>query len=249
MDDVTTNDFRHVIDYFHNSDWNPTVGDIDRYPEKNTPGYSYSRPQSPRSGRRQRNLDLRFNWPSQADITSNYSRQDQLQTNLLAHPCNPATSPIKQMCTQSGGIWHIFPLGPLLLGLPWIGRNAMITDVRDTSSRKLWSADRWQRSYARYLRQGARIGRKMFTVDGLNMIDGLIVFSAFGVEVHLRAYDEFIYRNMQRDKSERNYTKTEFCKLWEELKVKKTKITGQGRERTSLTSAEFHHHMMSQAEA
>lgn len=69
----------------------------------------------------------------------------------------------------------------------------------------------------------------MSNIDVLNMIDGLTVFNAFGVEeheLHLRAYGEFIYRNGQRNKSERNYTKTKFCKLWEELKVKNTKITG-----------------------
>ncbi|EWY83226.1 hypothetical protein FOYG_13070 [Fusarium oxysporum NRRL 32931] len=29
--------FRHLVDFFNNLDWNPTVGDIDRYPDKTTP--------------------------------------------------------------------------------------------------------------------------------------------------------------------------------------------------------------------
>ncbi|SCO91078.1 uncharacterized protein FRV6_15206 [Fusarium oxysporum] len=37
MDDMSSKDFRHLVDFFNNSDWNPTVGDIDRYPDKTTP--------------------------------------------------------------------------------------------------------------------------------------------------------------------------------------------------------------------
>ncbi|KAL9562629.1 hypothetical protein ACKAV7_013193 [Fusarium commune] len=34
---MSTKDFRHLVDFFNNSGWNPTIGDIDRYPDKTTP--------------------------------------------------------------------------------------------------------------------------------------------------------------------------------------------------------------------
>ncbi|KAF4956402.1 hypothetical protein FSARC_11605 [Fusarium sarcochroum] len=32
--DMSTNDFRHLVDFFHNSDWNPTINNVARYPKK-----------------------------------------------------------------------------------------------------------------------------------------------------------------------------------------------------------------------
>ncbi|KAF7557066.1 hypothetical protein G7Z17_g973 [Cylindrodendrum hubeiense] len=213
MDDITTGDFRHVIDYFHNSDWNPAVGDVDRYPEQTLPALLIPDPNhlDREDGSISSICDviglhqpiLRLTIPTRINVK-------QACWHVL---CDPYNSPIRQMCPNDGSMWHTFILGPLLLGLDWIGRNAMVTDVRNTSSRKLWPEDRWKRSYARFLRQGVRIGRQKLSIDVLNISDGLIAFNAFGIEVHemhLRAYDEFIYRNMQRDKSERNYTKAEF---------------------------------------
>ncbi|CAM1503157.1 Fc.00g079330.m01.CDS01 [Cosmosporella sp. VM-42] len=37
IDDMNTNDFRHIVDYFRNSHWNPTIGDAKRSPQKVIP--------------------------------------------------------------------------------------------------------------------------------------------------------------------------------------------------------------------
>ncbi|WKT42049.1 hypothetical protein QSH57_006855 [Fusarium oxysporum f. sp. vasinfectum] len=111
-------------------------------------------------------------------------------------------SALRQLCV-TGMTWDSFLLGPLLLELPCIGRNALISDVQ--AARHQWPARRWVVSYAKFL---------------------TVAISP----LHLVAYDEFMYRLAKADKTELDCSKKEFLKLWNELQEGKTKILNEEQE-------------------
>lgn len=234
MDDMTTADFRHLIDWFHNSVWNPTVCDLNRYPGKKVPGLLI--PDSTHmasdggcsGGCSGAHKSITNRVIGRRVPVLSVTIRDKL--NVDQRCCSPLCPPrtiaaIKEMCV-GGDIWHAFLLGPLLLGLPWIGRNAIITDIHNLSSRQQWPPSRWSRTLARNLRQSVHINGQQLTIQPLNMSDGLIVFHERGLEIdplHLKAYDEFIDHLQEQPPAERCYTREAFSTFWKALQDGKVK--------------------------
>ncbi|KAM0417189.1 hypothetical protein ACHAPT_012826 [Fusarium lateritium] len=231
MDDMTTADFRHLVDWFHNSAWNPTVYDLDRYRGKTVPGLlipdsTHLSSESCSEPHNIINNVIGMRVPLLSVTIPDKLNVDQRCSSPL---CPPRRLPaIMEMCLR-GDIWHAFPLGPLLLGLPWINRNAIITDIHNTGSRRRWPAQRWNNTMARYLRQGVHIHGGKMTIEPLNMSDGLIVFHERGLKIdplHLQAYNDFINRPQPASARERSYTKESFSKFWKALQSGKVKSQG-----------------------
>lgn len=237
MDDMSTNDFRHLVDFFHNSAWNPTIGQVDRYPKKAISGLFIPDPNIPAEAGDRKLAICQIVRTHQPVMSCTIAATLNFNQTCWHAMCKPETSPIKQMCPK-GSMWHAFLLGPLLLGLPWVGRNVMVTDVHDQGNRRsVPDSRRWEYSYSRLLCQGVRLGHRCITIDVLPKSDGIIVFNAFGTKMnplYLIAYDEFIYRNQQSDQSQRVCTKEKFLEFWIELKEGKTKIMNQKKEHENL---------------
>ncbi|KAF5020196.1 hypothetical protein F66182_7761 [Fusarium sp. NRRL 66182] len=229
MDDMSTADFRHLVDFFRNSDWNPTIGDADRYPEKAISGLLLPDPLIPAPEDSRRLSICHIIRTHEPVMSVNIATTINFKQTCWHVTCNPETSPIKQLCS-GGSMWHAFLLGPLLLGLPWIGRNVMVTDVHDKGARRKWPLNRWKQTYSRFLCQSVRVGYRCLTIDVLRKSDGIIVFNAFGTKInplHMLAYDELMYRQLQTHESERNCSKENFLGLWTDLQEGKTKILHQ----------------------
>ncbi|KAF4346027.1 hypothetical protein FBEOM_9 [Fusarium beomiforme] len=237
MNDMSTKDFRHLLDYFNNSNWNPMIGDIDRHPGKTTPALFIPDPVFP-DGNKQRHLSI-------CHVVNTHN--PVLEVNVVANiplpqtcwhaMCDPMTSPLKQFC-PSGLMWSSFLLGPLLLELPWIGRNAILTDIHNTGSRKSLPPGRVSVSYARFLSRSMRIGYRCITADVLTMSDGMLVFDAFGHKIdplHLLAYDEFMVRQFHTEEKKRDCSKKNFMKFWTGLKTGKDKIMNQNEAHQHLS--------------
>ncbi|TVY68165.1 hypothetical protein Focb16_v002214 [Fusarium oxysporum f. sp. cubense] len=117
MDDMSTKDFRHLVDFFNNSDWNPTVGDIDRYPDKTTPALFIVNPFPPDGDSNPHftacNVIGTNNPVTEANIVAKIDGK-----HICPHVrCNDLSWPIFLFCPMSFK-WNAFLLGPLILGLP-----------------------------------------------------------------------------------------------------------------------------------
>ncbi|KAJ4050974.1 hypothetical protein NW753_007579 [Fusarium oxysporum] len=77
--------------------------------------------------------------------------------------CNELSWPINLFCPMSLKR-HAFLLGPLILGLPWIGRNAIHADVHGGSARGAFTKSRGSMSYARF-NHAVMLGYKGIVVD------------------------------------------------------------------------------------
>ncbi|KAF5012468.1 hypothetical protein FDECE_1520 [Fusarium decemcellulare] len=228
MDDITTNDLRHLVDFFNNSDWNPSIGDGNRYPGKTlksillTDSLSY------------KGLSTVDPDKEKALVSQTISANINFKQTCLHRLCNPHLSPISEIC-PGGHMWHAFLLGPLLLGLPWIGRNVVMNDTHGGKHRRVWPLSRWDSENFRFLRQGVRIGRGVLTIDALKMSDGLTVFNAFGQEVHqfhLLAYNMFMkYKLTGGTLDLTTTTGAEFSKFWQVFKEECSELKEGGADR------------------
>ncbi|KAF5699395.1 hypothetical protein FMUND_14770 [Fusarium mundagurra] len=228
MDDMSTNDFRHLIDFFNNSDWNPTIGDIDRYPAKTTSALFIPDPVI--RGEKQEQLSICHVINTHNPVLEvNIASKINLKQTCWHAMCDPMNSPLKQLC-PNGLMWTAFLLGPLLLELPWISRNALLTDIHNTGSRKSMPRGRIVLSYARFLSRSMHLGFKRISANELCMGDGIIIYDAFGQKIdplHVLAYDEFMYRQFHTEEKKRNCTKKNLLKFWIDLKTGKDKIKNQ----------------------
>lgn len=141
---------------------------------------------------------------------------------------------IPDMCLR-GETWHTFLFGPLLLGLPWVGRNVIIADIHSNSKRPRLPAIRWKTTLARFLCHDARLGADaVMSFQGLDMTDGLLIFHAFGQDVdplHLIAYDSFI-SEITREATPPDglcYSKACFSRFWEDLRSGRRAVDADAR--------------------
>ncbi|KAG4266606.1 hypothetical protein FPRO03_01890 [Fusarium proliferatum] len=234
MDDISSADFGALVDVFHKSDWNPTVGHVEGYPKKTVSAlflpdvFNFHRMYSSRP-------ETTSESPDELSIRRLIGAQDSVvEVNIAAtldskqlcshSSCDFDAISIKELCLN-GDIFHTLLLGPLLLDLPWIGRIALFTDDQiDTPEY------RWQESRCRFLRRGIVLCYKSLSIEHVPERDGIIVFSAFGVKIsplHLIAYDEFMFRQLQTEKSKRQLSKAGFLSFWSDLKSGKVKITNE----------------------
>ncbi|WKT50662.1 hypothetical protein QSH57_015632 [Fusarium oxysporum f. sp. vasinfectum] len=163
MDDMSTKDFRHLVDFFNNSDWNPTIGDIDRYSDKTTPALFVVDPFLPDGDSNPHftvcNVIGNHNLVTEVNIAAMIDGKHRCQHVR----CNELSWPINLFCPMSLKR-HAFLLGPLILGLPWIGRNAIHADVHGGSARGAFTNSRGSMSYARF-NHGVMLGYKGIVVD------------------------------------------------------------------------------------
>ena len=251
LDDMTTNDLRHLVDYFRNSHWNPTIGDVKRYPRKAIQAHfipdtthvlrdeDKDLPEDPNHMRCAGALAHKIGiyWEGARQMIPADINSEQACFHLL---CNKDTTPIPNMCL-SGYIWQTFLLGPLMLGLPWVGRNAVIADIHNSGTRHQWPLARWERTKARYLRQGIHTSGRMAFILPLNMTDGLIVFDAYGRKMpwqHLSAYDQFIFQSVRRMGQSRPLTKFEFARFWDDWKKNRVEMAEKEPDPEDATTAE-----------
>lgn len=115
LDDVSTNDLRHVVDYFRHSHWNPTVGDPKRFPDKAIPSLyipdtSHIIPEgsdeacsSGLTGK----MGIRI-----GALHQMIPAKINLHQACFHVLCDQRTNPVPDMCL-SGSIWHTFLIGPL----------------------------------------------------------------------------------------------------------------------------------------
>lgn len=239
MDDVSMNDLRHFVDYFNNSHWNPTIGDTERFLGKSVPAllipdlstiHKHGEPESGPHHRHEiaicRKLEMDICPMSQQTVPARLHTR-QACFHML---CHPYFSPVPEMCLN-GYIWQTFLLGPLLLGLPWVGRNAVIADMHKDQARdrEPWPWTRWALTEARYLCQAVRCAAGFLCIDCLDIADALIVFHAFGQEIdplHVEAYNRFMDKNHQHPEIGRPYSKAEFEKFWVSLVLDAEDTTG-----------------------
>ncbi|KAF5647856.1 uncharacterized protein FTJAE_1539 [Fusarium tjaetaba] len=232
MDDISAADFGALIDVFHNSDWNPIVGRVERYPAKTTSAlflpdhFNFHRMNSPYTETIPKS-------PDELSISHIIGTEDEVievtitsaldSKQLCRHNfCVSDVVSIIELCLN-GRTSHVLLLGPLLLDLPWIGRISWITDEHDSVLEY-----RWQESRSRFLRRGIVLCYKLLGIDHIRQGDGLMVFNAFGVRLsplHLIAYDEFMFCQLQTDKSKRQLSKLGFLSFWNDLKSGRVKIT------------------------
>ncbi|RKL31460.1 hypothetical protein BFJ72_g11094 [Fusarium proliferatum] len=234
MDDVSSADFGALVDVFQKSDWNPAVGRVEGYPRKTISAlflpdvFDFHRMHSSHTEKISES-------PDELSIHRLIGTQDTVvEVNIAAtldskqlcehRSCYLDAISTKELCLN-GQIFHSLRLGPLLLDLPWIGKVARFTDHHiDTPEY------RWQESRCRFLRRAIVLGYKLLGVDHVPEKDGIIVFSAFGVKIsplHLIAYDEYMFRQLQTDKSKRQLSKAGFLSFWNDLKSGKVKITNE----------------------
>ncbi|KAJ9427734.1 hypothetical protein QL093DRAFT_2561368 [Fusarium oxysporum] len=194
---MSTADFRHVVDIFQNSMWNPMIGDVDRYPGKAvsallmpdpaTTGY-ITKDGEPVGGDCNNRLGTH-----EPIVEVNIPTMINFRQTCWHTYSGEEGSALRQLCV-TGITWDLFLLGPLLLELPWIGRNALISDVH--AARHQWPARRWVASYAKFLTGAVCLGYKCFSTAELNLADGMLVVHASDAQIsplHLVAYDEFMY--------------------------------------------------------
>jgi hypothetical protein len=123
----------------------------------------------------------------------------------------------------------------MLLGLPWIGRNAVIADIHNTSGRLLRPPHHWkQHTAAGDLLRGVKMFRhgSAIIVEELNPTDGFLVFHAYGQEIsplHLEAYNAFV--DALRDGGlDHLFTREELAKFRARLKTGEAKLSLDGAE-------------------
>ncbi|KAF9776457.1 hypothetical protein IL306_005353 [Fusarium sp. DS 682] len=212
MDDMSTKDFRHLVDFFNNSDWSPTIGDAKRYPAKTIPALFLPDPFAP-DGYERLGLSIpsvlgTHNPVLEVTVAAKIDLKQACQHTV----CNEGYWPLSQFCPNSFK-WSAFLFGPFLLELPWIGRNAILTDVHGQGSRN-----------------SLPTGRIKASVANLRMGDGIIVYDAFCNKIdrlHLLAYDEFMCRQSKTEAAEQDLTKENFLKFWSDLQSGKAKIENQ----------------------
>ncbi|KAF5691728.1 flavin amine oxidase [Fusarium circinatum] len=249
MDDISAADFGALVDVFYNSDWNPFIGRVERFPGKTmsaiflpdsfnfrrmTRRYIETISESPDDELSIRRIIGTQDPMVKVDITTELDSKQ-----LCCHDSCPLDGvSIKELCLR-GRTFHALLLGPFLLDLPWIGRNAHVTDDHGSSPDY-----RWQESRSRFLRRGIVLGYKLLGIDHVPHGYGIMVFNVFGVKIsplHLIAYDEFMFRQLQTDKSKRQLSRTGFLSFWNDLKSGKVKITNELKkpQYPQLNSLEF----------
>ncbi|KAF4449694.1 hypothetical protein F53441_7095 [Fusarium austroafricanum] len=240
MDDMSTADFGPLVDVFDNSDWNPFIRRVRRYPKKKKTlsalflpdPFNVDRLSSVSSNGNISDLSIPriigIQSPAiEVDIAASLDLKQLCDEHKF---CEKEASSIKELCIY-GYMFHVLLLGPLLLDLPWIGRNALVTDVHNLGlARYFFPNCRWQDSRSRFLCRGVRLGHKRLTFDKGILRDGIIIFNAFGAMInplHLLAYDEFMFRQLQTDKSKRQFSKLGFLSFWNDLKSGTVQITDE----------------------
>ncbi|RKK75961.1 hypothetical protein BFJ69_g7291 [Fusarium oxysporum] len=117
MDDMPTKDFRHLVDFFNNSNLDPTIGDIDRYPDRITPELFIVDPFSPDGDSNPHftvcNVIGTHNPVTEVNIAAMIDGKHRCPHIR----CNELPWPINLFCPMSFK-WNAFLLGPLILGLP-----------------------------------------------------------------------------------------------------------------------------------
>lgn len=233
MDDISAADFGALVDVFHNSDWNPTIARVERYPGKTISAiflpdpFNVHRMGSPYTETISESpeLSIRGIIGAQDTVVEVNITAALDSKQLCSHDsCDLDAVSIKQLCLN-GRMFHAVLLGPLLLDLPWIGRIATITV--DHGSFPIY---RWQESRSRFLRRAVLLCYKLLGIEFVRQGDGIMVFNAFGVKIsplHLIAYDEFMFRQLQTDKSKRQLSKLGFLSFWNDLKSGEVKITNE----------------------
>ncbi|KAF5650040.1 flavin amine oxidase [Fusarium sp. NRRL 52700] len=230
MDDVSAADFGALVDVFHNSEWNPTIGRVERYPGKTMSAIFL--PDSFNFCR----MGLRYTEAmsespeDELSIRRIIGAQDTIvEVNITAAP-DP-----KQLCDHDS--CHID--GVSIKDLCLSGKIYVSGD--DDSSPEY----RWQESRSRFLLRGIVLGYKLLGIDSVPQGDGIMVFNALGVKIsplHLVAYDEFMFRQLQTDKPKRQLSKLGFQTFWNDLKSGKVKITNELKKPqyySQLSSLEF----------
>lgn len=229
--DASTSDLRHVIDYFRHSHWNPTVGDVTRFQNKAIPSLYIPDTSHILTKNKGSKEACTGGLTAKMGVRIGGLRQ-MIPARINSHQacfhvaCDQLRNPIPNMCL-SGSIWHTFLIGPLMLGLPWVGRNSIVADIHAINSRSSWPSERWKTTGARFLRQSMHAFDSWGYLRTLDMTDGLILFHAFGEpirESHLEAYDQFILQNERRKGRPRPYTKAEFSKFWDDWKKNKALV-------------------------
>ncbi|KAF5687184.1 FMS1 involved in the biosynthesis of pantothenic acid [Fusarium denticulatum] len=234
MDHISAADFGALVDVFHNSDWNPILGRVERYHGKTLSAvflpdtFNFHRMGSPYTGTMSES-------PDELSIRRIIGTQDTVvAVNITAaldskqlcwhKSCILDTLSIKHLCLR-GPTFHALLLGPLLLDLPWIGRNAYVTTAHRSPPKY-----RWQESRSRFLRRSVVLDCKLLGIEHVPQSDGIIVFNAFGAKIsplHLIAYDEFMFRQLHTHKSQQQLSKLGFLSFWSDLKSGKVKITNE----------------------
>ncbi|KAH7240242.1 uncharacterized protein BKA55DRAFT_542830 [Fusarium redolens] len=236
MEDMSTKDFRHLVDFFNNSDWNPAIGDAERYPGKTIAALFIPDPFVPDTDKRP-GLSI-------CHVLGTYN--PVLEVTIAAgidfkqvcphYMCDEGVWPIKLFCPR-GLKWNAFLLGPLLLELPWIARNAVLTDTHNQGSRSSLHPGRISASYARFLNRGVTLGYRSITIAQYLISDGMLVYDAFCNKIHrlyLLAYDEFMLRQSKAKFDDRDISKKNFVKFWNDLKTGKEKIENQHKDNQHL---------------
>ncbi|KAJ0153315.1 Leucine aminopeptidase A [Fusarium oxysporum f. sp. albedinis] len=142
---MSTADFRHVVDIFQNSMWNPMIGDVDRYPGKAvsallmpdpaTTGYITKDGEAVGGDCNNR---LGTHEPI---VEVNIPTMINFRQTCWHTYSGEEGSALRQLCV-TGITWDSFLLGPLLLELPWIGLAKADKAELDCSKKefsKLWN--------------------------------------------------------------------------------------------------------------
>ncbi|KAG5763657.1 hypothetical protein H9Q72_008239 [Fusarium xylarioides] len=202
MDGISAADFGALIDIFHNSDWNPFIARVGRYPGKTMSAlflpdsFNFHRVRRPCTETISESPD------DELSIRRIIGTHDTVvEVNITA------ALDSKQLC------WHDSC------------EFDCITDGYDSAPEYSW-----QESRSRFLRRGIVLCYKLLGIGHVHQSDGLMIFNAFSVKIsphNLIAYDEFMFRQLQTDKSKRQLSKLGFLSFWNDLKSGKVKITDE----------------------
>ncbi|KAF5973237.1 FMS1-protein involved in the biosynthesis of pantothenic acid [Fusarium bulbicola] len=199
MDDISAADFGALVDVFHNSDWNPILGRVERYPGKTMsaiflPGiFNFHRMGSPYT-------ETMSESPGELSIRRIIGTHDTVvAVNITAALYS------KQLCWHKSCILDIVSIKHLCLmgGLPG---SLTIMGPHPTTAGK-------NHVLAFYAES-----------DGIIAFNA---FGAIISPLHLIAYDEFMFRQLHTHKSQRQLSKLGFLSFWDDLKSGTVKLTNK----------------------